>query len=100
MKGRPLNSTTINVFKWHIEKIDLNTFEVIEDLGKFCSIQEFNRLYGTNVTPDHIWKLKKLKQEDFTEKRINKKNSFLAKYGCYKFNKINEPIEFIKIRKN
>lgn len=92
--GRQKGSMNDGTYKWHVYYWNFETGEIIKDLGKYTSIPEFNKINGTDITNDIIYKLKKLTPECFTEKRINHKYSFVRNYGHYKFDKINEPVNF------
>ena len=85
-KGRGEGNGNWKKYKWSVIVFDkeTNAFKT----GKFVSLTELNKEMGLSLTVDTSWRLRTLKRVD-TEKR-NKDNSFLARYGHIKLEKINE----------
>ena len=85
-KGRGEGNGNWKKYKWSVIVFDKETngFKT----GKFSSLNEINEKMGLNLTLDISWRLRTLRRVD-TEKR-NKENSFLARYGHIKLEKIDE----------
>ena len=97
MKGRPLGKMNDMVYHWKVTTLDKETGEISVD--KYCSINEFNKKTGYKFTADHIYKIKKLTQEDIQKALENPKpRCFASMYGHLTFEKIKEPVIYERIR--
>jgi len=85
-KGRGVGSVNWKKYKWNIILFDKETNEFKS--GKFVSLNELNSEMGLNLTLDTSWRLRNHNRVDQTKR--NKENSFLARYGHIKLEKINE----------
>jgi len=85
-KGRGEGNGNWKKYKWSIIMFDKETNEI--KTGKYVSLNELNKAMNLSLTEDTSWRLRTLKRVD-TLKR-NKENSFLARYGHIKLEKIDE----------
>ena len=85
-KGRGEGNGNWTKYKWSVIVFDKDTNEF--RTGKFVSLKELNEKMKLDLTVDTSWRLRTLKRVD-TQKR-NKDNSFLARYGHIKLEKIDE----------
>jgi hypothetical protein len=85
-RGRGEGNTNWKKYKWSVIVFDKETNQF--KTGKYTTLDEINRELGLNLTIDISWRLRTLKKVDTTQR--NKENSFLAKYGHIKLEKIDE----------
>ena len=87
-------------YKWKISVYDLETDT--ETTDKYFSIKHFNDTHGTSYNADHIQKLKKLRAKlgDYTMDDVRNANtrSVLRNFGHLRFEKIKEPLYYIKYK--
>lgn len=72
-------------YKWSVIIYDDGEFKQ----GKFSSINEMNKTFGTNISNDLAWRILSKNKVDQTSKL--KEKSFISKYKHIKLEKINEP---------
>ena len=85
-KGRGEGATNWKKYKWSIIYFDKEKNEIKS--GKFVSLNELNEKMGLNLSVDTCWRLRTHNKVD--ESKRNGPNSFLAKYGHIKIEKIDE----------
>ena len=99
VKGRPRGIMNDKVYHWKVTTLDKETGET--SVAKYCSINEFNLYTGYKFTADHIYKMRKLTEEDIAKARANPQpRSFACMYGHLTFEKIREPVLYERIRIN
>jgi hypothetical protein len=86
-KGRTIGTTTYKKYKWSVVMYDKETEQLKS--GKFSTVKELNEEWGLKLSGDHIWRLMTHSRVD--ENKRNGPNSFLARYGHIKIEKIDEP---------
>jgi len=88
LKGRPKGSQNQKYLKWDITIFDKEnkTFSG----GKFISIKALNEELNMKLNADYVRRIMTRYRADETMR--NKENSFLARYGHIKIEKIKEPI--------
>ena len=92
-KGRTHGSLNEQIYKWRIGILDRETGETL--YNKYCSINEFNRMHMMKVTSHVVCKSKKLTLEE----RVNpRRDSYAERFGHLTFEKIDEPVIYIKTR--
>lgn len=87
-KGRPKGSGNKSSYKWKIVIFDNDTKTFKE--GKFYSVNHINKELNLKLNSDYVRRIMTHYRADKTMR--NKDNSFLARYGHIKIEKINEPI--------
>jgi len=86
MAGRGKNSKNYKKFKWNITMYDKESCTMKS--GKFSTIKDLNQEMNLQLNVDICQRLLTGKRVDKTKK--HKDNSFLAKYGHIKLEKIDE----------
>ncbi len=84
--GRGKGSANWKKLKWSVVMFDKDSNTMKS--GKFSTLKELNEKMGLTLSVDTCWRLRNLKRVD-TAKR-NGDNSFLARYGHIKIEKIDE----------
>ena len=79
------------MYHWHIVMFDKNINQMRE--GKYTTIKKLNEDLGLNLNGDYVRRIMTHYRADETMR--NKENSFLARWGHIKINRINEPISNI-----
>ena len=77
-----------STYKWKIIIFNKETNEMKE--GKYCSVNQMNKDLGLNLNSDYVKRIMTKYRADL--KQRNKENSFMARYGHIKIEKIFEPI--------
>ena len=88
-KGRPTGTSNKNVYKWRVIIYNKETNQLSEN--KYCSIKELNNTLGLTLNSDYVRRIITGYRTD--QSMRNGKNSFLARYGHIKLEKINEMIK-------
>lgn len=99
MAGRPKNSVNVSKYIWSVKEIDPLTNDIIKDLGKYTCLNDFNKQNNLKMTPHKIYRLRHLDKNNL-ETKLLVKSSFEYKYAHLQFDKIDEPIEYVKVRIN
>ena len=94
--GRPKNGTNFKTLKWNVCMYDKETQQLKQ--AKFSSITELNNVWGLKLNSDYVKRIMTHYRAD--ENMRNKENSFLARWGHIKIEKINELREQKKIEIN
>lgn len=87
-KGRPKGSGNNKTYKWKVILFDNESKSFKE--GKYFSVSHINKELNLNLNSDYVRRIMTHYRAD--EKMRNKENSFLARYGHIKIEKIIEPI--------
>jgi len=87
-KGKPKGTTNNKTLKWKITIFDKNTNQMKE--GKYTTIKKLNEDLGLKLNGDYVKRIMTHYRAD--EKMRNGENSFLARWGHIKINRINELI--------
>jgi len=85
-KGKPKGTTNNKTLKWKITIFDKNTNQMKE--GKFTTISALNEGMGLNLNADYVKRIMTKYRADTTMR--NGENSFLARWGHIKLEKICE----------
>ena len=86
--GRKKGSGNRSFYKWDVTLFDKETNTFKE--GKFCSITDLNKEWGLKLNSDYVKRIMTKYRADMTQR--NKENSFMARYGHIKINKIYEKV--------
>ncbi len=86
-KGRPKGSGNNKTYKWKVLLFDNESKSFTE--GKYFSVNHINKELNLNLNSDYVRRIMTHYRAD--ENMRNKNNSFLARYGHIKIEKINEP---------
>ena len=84
-QGRKKGSGTYKKYKWSVIMFKDGNWSS----GKFSTVAEMNKIMGLGLSGDQVYRLTTGSRVD--EKKRNGKNSFLARYGHIKIEKIDEP---------
>jgi hypothetical protein len=87
--GRPKGVSNQSYYKWSVVMFDKETNKFKE--GKYISVKDINESLGLNLNSDYVRRIMTHYRADPNMR--NKENSFLARYGHIKINKIYEKIE-------
>ena len=87
-KGKIKGCENNKMYHWHIVMFDKNINQMRE--GKYTTIKKLNEDLGLNLNGDYVKRIMTHYRAD--ESMRNKENSFLARWGHIKINRINEPI--------
>jgi len=90
-KGKIAGCENNKKYHWYIIMFDKETGQMKE--GKYTTIKKLNEDLGLKLNTDYVKRIMTHYRTD--EKMRNKENSFLARWGHIKINKINEPIREI-----
>ncbi len=87
-KGKIAGCENNKMYHWHIVMFDKNINQMRE--GKYTTIKKLNEDLGLKLNGDYVKRIMTHYRADETMR--NKENSFLARWGHIKINRINEPI--------
>jgi len=87
-KGKIAGCENNKKYHWHIVMFDKNINQMRE--GKYTTIKKLNEDLGLKLNGDYVKRIMTHYRAD--ESMRNKENSFLARWGHIKINRINEPI--------
>ena len=87
-KGRKKGSRNCSYYKWEVIIFDKETHTFKE--GKFISINALNTEWNLELNADYVRRIMTKYRADMSGR--NKENSFIARYGHIKINKIHEKI--------
>ncbi len=87
-KGKIAGCENNNTYHWHIVMFDKNINQMRE--GKYTTIKKLNEDLGLKLNGDYVKRIMTHYRADETMR--NKENSFLARWGHIKINRINEKI--------
>ena len=85
-QGRKKGTTTYKKYKWSVVMFNKETCEMVS--GKFSTVKEINECLCLKLSGDQVYRLMTHARVD--EKKRNGENSFLARYGHIKIEKIDE----------
>ena len=86
--GRKKGSPNRSYYKWDVVIFDKTTNTFKE--GKFCSITELNKEWDLKLNSDYVKRIMTKYRADLLQR--NKENSFIARYGHIKIEKIHEKV--------
>ena len=86
--GRKKGSGNVSNYKWEVIMFDKTNNSFRE--GKFTSINQLNDSWGLNLNSDYVKRIMTKYRVDATGR--NKENSFIARWGHIKINKICEKV--------
>lgn len=87
-KGKIAGCENNKMYHWHIVMYDKQKGQMLE--GKYTTIKKLNEDLGLKLNADYVKRIMTHYRADKTMR--NKENSFLARWGHIKINKINELI--------
>ena len=87
-KGKIAGCENNKMYHWHIIMYDKEKLKMVE--GKFTTIKKLNEELNLKLNADYVKRIMTNYRADTTMR--NKENSFLARWGHIKINKINEPV--------
>ena len=87
-KGKIAGCENNKMYHWHIVMFDNNINQMRE--GKYTTIKKLNEDLGLKLNGDYVKRIMTHYRAD--ESMRNKENSFLARWGHIKINRINEKI--------
>ena len=86
--GRKKGSGNHSYYKWEVVLFDKETNSFKE--GKFCSISDLNKDWELKLNSDYVKRIMTKYRADMNQR--NKENSFIARYGHIKIQKIHEKV--------